>query len=309
MTPSELDARLSPALERRVDVGDLRLCVRDHGDADAPAIVLIMGLAAQLTEWPDEFIDHLVRGGHRVVRFDNRDIGLSDGFDHAGRLRPLFPELLKASFGLRVDAPYRLEHMAEDVVGLFDALDIDEADVVGLSMGGMIGQVLTARHPSRVKSFTALMTSTNHPTLPKSKPKAMLALLGVGADMRDEEGIVRHGVRTRRILGGDAWPADAELLEAHVRRTYARSYRPRGVARQLRAVMASGSLRKYSRAIRRPTLVLHGEADPLVPVAAGRDIAKHVPGARMRTFPGMGHTLPKELLPLLAAEILNHARR
>jgi pimeloyl-ACP methyl ester carboxylesterase len=309
MTPSELDARLSPEIERRVDIGGLRLCVRDHGDPDDPAIVLIMGLAAQLTEWPDAFVEHLVRGGRRVVRFDNRDIGLSDGFDHVGKLRPLLPELLKASFGMRVDAPYCLEDMAADVVGLLDALAVAEADVVGLSMGGMIGQVLAARYPRRVKTFTAMMTSTNHPTLPRSTPKAMLALLGVGADLRGEEGIVRHGVRTRRILGGDAWPVEPEALEVHVRRTYARSYRPRGVARQLRAVMASGSLRRYSRAIRKPTLVLHGEADPLVPVAAGRDIAKHVPGARMRTLPGMGHTLPAELLPILAGEILSHTRR
>lgn len=275
------------------------------GDADAPAILLVMGLGAQLTLWPDELVDGLARHGFRVIRYDNRDIGLSTKLDAAG-----VPDLAKLGLQLMTggtpDAPYILSDMAADAVGLLDALGIGRAHVVGASMGGMIAQLVAATYPDRVLSLTSIMSSTGNPALPRATAEATAVLMTrpQGADI---DALVAHGIRAAQVIGSPGYPADPALLEARVRANLARSFYPPGFARQMAAIMADGDRRERLRAITAPTLVIHGADDPLVPVAGGRDTAASIPGARLEVVPGMGHDLPTALVGRMVALIAGQA--
>jgi pimeloyl-ACP methyl ester carboxylesterase len=276
------------------------------GDRGAPPIVLIMGLGAQLVLWPDELCATLADAGHYVVRFDNRDVGLSTKLEQPRRVR-LFRAALAARIGLPVRAPYTLEDMARDTVGLLDALELPRAHVVGASMGGMIGQIVAARHPQRVDSLTLIMSSSGNPRLPRASLDLQLRLLRRPL-AGDRETLVRYSMDLWRAISSPEYPPAEDVLRAKVERSYDRSSYRHGLARQTLAIIASGSRVPLLRRIEAPTLVIHGADDPLVPVAAGHDLAQHIPGARLNIIPGMGHDLPAPLLPTFSQMIVQHAR-
>jgi pimeloyl-ACP methyl ester carboxylesterase len=285
-----------------VEANGITLEYAETGAAGAPVILLIMGLGMQLIAWPQSFCDGLAARGFRVIRFDNRDAGLSTPLP-AGSLATTV-KMARAMFGLPVRPPYTLTDMAHDALGLLDALGIARAHVAGASMGGMIAQILAIEHPERVKSLTSIMSTTGDRRLPGPKAKVLRALLRPRP--RNKAVAVRRGMQLFRLIAGSAYPpADAEL-RGQVQRAVQRSYRPSGVVRQLLAIHAAPSRTKALRRVRAPTLVLHGSDDPLVPMAAGEDTAANILGARLRIVPGMGHFLPEALVPLLVDEIAAH---
>ncbi|MFI4980274.1 MAG: alpha/beta fold hydrolase [Nevskiales bacterium] len=274
------------------------------GKATDPAVLLVMGLGGQLLLWPEALCEALAKGGFYVIRYDNRDVGLSSKIDSAGK-----PDLTRA--GLRymlrlpIKAGYGLEDMAADAIGLLDALKIRRAHIIGMSMGGMIGQILAAQQAERVSSFTAIMTTSGNPRLPQPSFKLRLRLTR-RPKLTSRESLVQHSMNTWKLIGSPGYPTDDATLRAMVERDQKRSLYPRGMARQTLAIMAAKSRLPLLKRIAAPTLVIHGEADPLVPVAAGRELGKLIPGARLEIIPGMGHDLPAPLLPRIGKLILDH---
>ncbi|MEK6805271.1 MAG: alpha/beta hydrolase [Pseudomonadota bacterium] len=288
----------------KIQSNGIELEYESFGDAKHPPILLIMGLGGQLIHWPDEFCKTLAQAGYHVIRFDNRDIGLSTRLSGLGKIK-LMRAGLKAMLGLRVRAPYVLDDMARDTVGLLDALKIGSAHVVGVSMGGMIGQILAARHPERVKTFVCWMSSSGNPLLRGPSLKIRMRLLSRPAKL-DRESLVQHSMQTWRLIGSPQFPIEPSALRAKIERAFDRSYYPAGLARQTLAIIASGSRVPLLKQIKAPTLVLHGQDDALVPVAAAHDLARHIPGSRLEIIRGYGHDLPPQLLPKLAQLVLGH---
>jgi pimeloyl-ACP methyl ester carboxylesterase len=288
-----------------VTANGLEIEYEDRGDRDAPVILLVMGLGGQLTLWPVELVDTLVARGFRVIRFDNRDIGLSTKFDAQGtpNIRLL---VLKSLFGFAPRVPYSLGDMAKDAIGLLDALGVAKAHIVGVSMGGMIAQHLAFSHPDRVLSLTSIMSSTGNRRLPRARPEAMKVLIN-RPKTRDRASIIDFGIKAARTIGSPAYPADETRLRDSVARNYDRSFSPTGFARQMAAIIADGDRRKRLERIAAPTLVIHGTDDPLVPSAAAEDTVAHITGAALKMIPGMGHDLPVELVETLADSIADHA--
>ncbi|KQZ63678.1 alpha/beta hydrolase [Sphingopyxis sp. Root1497] len=278
----------------------------DKGPRDAPVILLVMGLGGQLTLWPDEFVDALNAHGFRTIRYDNRDVGLSTRFEAAGvpNLKWMF---VKAALRLPVRPAYTLADMAADGVALLDHLGVAQAHIVGASMGGMISQHIAARYPDRTLSLTSIMSTTGNPRLPRANKDAM-AVLANRPMSGDPEAMIAYSVRAARVIGSPAYPAAEERLQRRVRGDFERGWYPQGVARQMAAIVADGDRRAMLKTITAPTLVIHGEADPLVPLAGGKDTAASIPGARLMTIPGMGHDLPLALVDTLADAIASHAR-
>jgi proline iminopeptidase len=277
------------------------------GDASAPPILLVMGLGMQLVAWPDAFCQGLVERGFRVIRFDNRDCGLSSNI-RVRRQPNLVVAMTAAWLHLPVRAPYTLDAMAADAVGLLDALGIECAHVVGVSMGGMIAQVLAATFPARVLSLTSIMSSSGSRKVSQPRPDAKRALLSKPRDPGDPESVVDHLVRVFGVIGSPGFPTKPEELREQLARNVRRSYHPAGVTRQLIAIIASGDRRRLLRKVTAPTLVIHGADDPLVPMEAGRDTARHIAGAKFLVIDGMGHDLPPALLPILVDAIAAHCR-
>jgi len=277
------------------------------GSAQSPTILLIMGLGMQLISWPDTFCEYLVSNGFRVIRFDNRDIGLS------GKVQPkrqvnIKLAMLAAVLGLPVRAPYLLDDMALDSIGLLTALNIDRAHIVGVSMGGMIAQLIAANHPERVLTLTSIMSSSGNRRAHRGKPDAIRALMARPADVSNPESIADHMVKVYGVIGSPGFVPDPSELRQRVKRNIHRSYHPAGTARQMLAIMASGDRRIKLTKITAPTLVIHGADDKLVPLAAGRDTAKHIKGAQLKVIPGMGHDLAPGLHPILSAAIAAHCK-
>jgi len=291
----------------QVDAGGLRLEVDVRGPAGAPPLLMIMGLGMQLTGWPDELVDALVARGFRVIRFDNRDAGLSQGFEAMG-----VPNLMAASLQwllrLPVRAPYSLADMAGDVLGLMAALDLESAHVCGASMGGMIAQHLAAGHPSRVRSLTLMMTSSGARRLPQPRAHIRQALMARPAG-DDADAVMAHLTHLMHLIGSPGYRPDPVAQQARLQAAFQRAWRPDGTARQLVAVAADGDRTPLLRRIRAPTAVIHGREDPLVPPAAGEDLARHIAGATLDLVPGMGHDLPQPLLTRFADGIAAAARR
>lgn len=278
-----------------------------HGAEDGAPLLLIMGLGAQMTRWPAGLYEKLVARGFRVIRFDNRDVGLSQKFTGAPTIESVISARVQ---GQKPDIPYTLDDMAADAVGLLDHLEIERAHVVGASMGGMIGQLVASDYADRVLSFTAVFTSTGNPTLPPSKPEAMAVLTTRAPDPnKDIEAYVAHMMRGARTIGSPAYPFEDHLLRERVLTDVRRAYEPLGVARQLAAVMANGDRRPKLANIKAPVVVLHGDADPLVPVEGGKDLAASVPGAELRIVEGMGHDLPPALYDTVVDAIVRAAER
>jgi proline iminopeptidase len=286
----------------------IRIEYEFSGDAGAPVIVLIMGLGMQLTAWPPALVAGLAARGYRVLRFDNRDIGLSSRAKLTRRI-DMRAAAVRAMLGLSVDAPYTLRDMAGDTLGLMDALELDRAHVVGVSMGGMIAQVLAAEAPARVRSLTSIMSSSGALRFRFHITPATRALLSPPPRGACEMQLLDHMERIWLLIGSPGMQPPRGALRERLRAAMARAYDPSGVARQLLAILASGNRRALLRRITVPTLVLHGERDPLVPIGAGRDTAAHVPGAVFHAIAGMGHDLPEPLLPRLVDEIAGHCDR
>lgn len=289
----------------QVRANGINLEYETFGDRGAPPLVLIMGLGGQLVLWPEDFCRALAQAGHYVVRFDNRDVGLSTKLEQPRRPK-LFRAALAARIGLPVRAPYTLDDMAHDTVGLLDALELPRAHVAGASMGGMIGQIVAAKYPQRVDSLTLIMSTSGNPRLPGPRLELQLRLVRPPPG-QDRETLIQHSMQTWRLIGSPQYPPDEHVLRAKVERSYDRSSYRNGLARQTLAIIASGSRVPLLRRITAPTLVIHGAEDPLVPVAAGHDLAQHIPGARLSIIPGMGHDLPPALLPTFTRLILQHA--
>jgi pimeloyl-ACP methyl ester carboxylesterase len=277
----------------------------EFGPEDGPVILLIMGLGAQLTRWPVEFIANLTERGYRVIRHDNRDVGLSQKFDVAG-VPQIAQMMADAAQGKKISAPYSLDDMADDAAGLLAALGIGRAHIVGASMGGMIAQLVAAHHPDQTISLTSIMSSTGNPELPPAKPEAM-AVLMTRPPTNDLQAIIDSSVKASRVIGSPAYPADEKTLRANAERDVKRSNYPAGFARQMAAVVVCGDRRSELKKITAPTLVIHGLDDPLVPVQGGRDTAANIKGAQLLEIPGMGHDLPVELYRQIADAITGHA--
>jgi len=278
----------------------------DGSQADRPVVLLIMGLGMQLIGWPPDFWQPLVAAGFRVVRHDNRDIGLSEGFDHAPR-RNLMWQALRARLGLAVDSPYTLQDMANDSLGVLDALGIRQAHVIGASMGGMIAQRVAASAPGRVRSLTSIMSSSGARGLPGPHPQVAARLVRP-LPARTERALVDYSLGFVRMIESPAYPSEESVLRQRLTEALRRAYRPSGLMRQMLAVGADAGRAEVLASIRCPTLVLHGEADRLVPIAAGRDTARRIRGARFVAIPGMGHDLPPGVNALLLDYIIPFLR-
>lgn len=288
-------------------VNGVSLEYETHGAGDGKPLLLIMGLGAQMTRWPLALIDKLTARGFHVIRFDNRDVGLSQKFSGAPTIEAVVGARMR---GEKPDIPYTLDDMAADAVGVLDHLGVERAHVVGASMGGMIGQLVAASYPERVRSFTAIFTSTGNPSLPPAKPEAMAVLTTRAPDPNANiEAYLDQMVINMRTIGSPAYPADEKLLRERLLGDVRRCYEPSGVARQMAAVVASGDRRAKVATIKAPVVVLHGDADPLVPVEGGRDVAATIPGAELRIIPGMGHDLPPALYDTVVDAISRAAAR
>lgn len=272
-------------------------------------IVLISGLGVQMIRWTVPFCDMLAAHGFRVIRFDNRDVGLSTYFDDAPV--PDLATVVKAvASGAVPEVPYTLDDMASDVIGLFDVLGIKQAHLVGRSMGGMIAQLVASSHPDRVLSIAVIMSGTGNAALPPSAPDAMAALFRPAPHpLEDEAGFLDHAVTTARVIASPAYSFDEDGQRAQALMELKRAYNPAGFGRQLAALVAIGDIRTRLHSIGAATLVVHGSADKLVPPEAGRDIAANIKNAELMIMEGMGHDLPPELYNVVVSAIAENARR
>ena len=292
----------------QISANGVQLEVEDHGPVTAEPLLLIMGLGMQLVAWHTELVASLVARGFRVIRFDNRDIGLSQRYDHLG-VPNLAIDSIKYAVGLKVTGPYTVADMADDTAGLLDALGIQRAHVCGASMGGMIAQQLAVRHPTRVKSLTLMMTSSGSRRLPGPTLKVRGAMLSRPANPADIDSVIAHYVRLYKLIGSPRYPASDAYLHERLGMSVRRSYRPQGTARQMVAIAADGNRSALLSQIKLPTQVIHGQDDPLVPVAAGHDLAQKIAGAKLDLIEGMGHDLPVELWPRFVSGIASAAAR
>ena len=290
--------------ESYVQANGLRLAYEEFGDQNDPAIILIMGLGTQMISWPIPLCSGLVDRGFRVIRFDNRDIGLSEKMEN-GHIPRVPAMLLRSKLGLPIKVSYTLKDMAMDVVGLMDALHIDRAHLVGASMGGMIGQIATANHSDRILSFTSIMSSSGEPSLPGARKDVALTMLKRSLGM--EKPTLENTMAYWRKIGSPGYQPSDEDLKKKILDSYYRSNYPQGYSRHMAAVLASGSRVKLLKQITTPTLVIHGRDDALVSVEGGIDTARHIYGAKLEIFDGMGHDLPKALLPDFIELIATHA--
>jgi pimeloyl-ACP methyl ester carboxylesterase len=291
-----------------ISANGIQIAYDDRGSRTDPAILLIMGLGTQMTAWPEAFCDDLAAHGFRVVRFDNRDIGLSTKFDAAPPI-DLAAVLQRVMAGQKINPPYRLTDMAADAIGLMNGLAIKRAHIVGASMGGMIAQIVAAEYPERVRSLVSIMSSSGDPGLPQAKPEAIAAIMQARPDGSDRKLAVQHGMKVYRAIGSPGFPMSDEELRVKVSAAFDRSYYPAGVGRQFAAIMANGSRVEMLKKLSVPTLVLHGADDPLVPVEAGRHTAALIPGSNLTVIPGMGHDIAPGLIPVLVEAIAAHCEK
>lgn len=290
----------------QVNSNGLKIEVEEHGSASDPAVLMIMGLATQLVHWPPPMVESLVDAGYRVITFDNRDIGLSERLE---RMSAPSPAMMLLSRAVRLGwllAPYDLSDMAEDTVGILDALSIDQAHLVGVSMGGMIGQIVSARHSGRIKSFTSIMSTTNNPELPKTRPEIVKAIIKARSRRRSPADQVEQTMALLQMIGSPDGDRDDVALRQLVASSVARSNYPAGIRRQIAAIVASGDLRRWTEQITAPTLVVHGRVDPLTPYQGSVDMSNLIAGSRLEVIDGMGHDLPPRYLGRINELIKRH---
>ncbi|MFT3662179.1 MAG: alpha/beta hydrolase [Gordonia sp. (in: high G+C Gram-positive bacteria)] len=288
--------------------GDLDLVYDEFGDLDAPPVLLIMGLGAQMTLWREGFCRAVADRGYRVIRFDNRDVGLSTKLDGARVSGPLLPIRLANTFlGRPVgDVPYTLVDMADDARAVLDHLDIERAHIVGASMGGMITQVFAAEHADRAHTATVVMSSNNQALLPPPGPKQLLSLISPPPKNADREALIAHRAKVGQVIGSPVHPLSMEQALAYSAENYDRSYYPAGFVRQFAAIQATGSLAGFNKRTRVPTLVLHGTHDKLMRPSGAKAIAKAVPDARLHLVDGMAHDLPEPLWDEIVGTMTGH---
>ena len=275
--------------------------VDDQGSPSSPPILLVMGLGMQLTGWPEELVHMLAARGQRVIRLDNRDAGLSQGFEASG-VPNLAWATLRYLLHLPLSAPYALADMAADAFGVLDALGIGKAHICGASMGGMIAQHMAASRPERVARLTLIMTTSGSRRLPQPSANVRRALIEPRASgPQDPNAEVERLMRLFTLIGSPAYRPDPEEFRARLRASVQRAWRPSGVARQLVAVAADGDRTPMLARITAPTHIVHGAADPLIPVAAARELHARIAGSTLEIIEGMGHDLPSQLWPRLAA--------
>jgi pimeloyl-ACP methyl ester carboxylesterase len=287
--------------EERAKVGAVELVYETIGDRGDPALLLVMGLGMQLINWDREFCEGLAERGFHVIRFDNRDAGLSTKID-----APV-PNVMRAMAGLPIHAPYLLHDMADDSFGLLDQLDIKRAHVVGVSMGGMIAQTMAIHRPDRVLSLGSLLSTTGDRRVGTPKLRVWSVLMRRAPQERDA--YIDYFVRVFRMIGSPRYPVEEERIREQAAATYDRCHYPAGTARQLAAILASGSRTAALRRLEVPTVVIHGKNDPLVPFRAGVATARAIPGAELVALPGMGHDLPRQLWPRFMDAITKNAER
>jgi pimeloyl-ACP methyl ester carboxylesterase len=280
----------------RVRVGDIEIAYETFGDPGNPPVLLVMGLATQMIGWPDEFCRGLADQGLHVVRFDNRDIGLSTHLDEAGA-----PDVMGVLGGDTSSVPYALADLADDTVGLLDALGLDSVHLVGASMGGMIAQLVAVRAPQRVRSLTSIMSTTGDPSVGAPAEAALGVLLAPPATGRNAA--VQRAVDTYRVIGSPGFEFDESALRDRAGLSFDRAYDPAGVARQLAAILTTPDRTRDLKDITVPTLVVHGAADALVDVSGGRATAAAIPDAELLVIDGMGHDLPRAVWPQLIERI------
>jgi pimeloyl-ACP methyl ester carboxylesterase len=287
--------------ELRAKVGSVELVYETIGDPSDAPLLMVMGLGMQLIHWDRELCELLAERGFHVIRFDNRDTGLST------KIRGPVPNVMRLMAGMPAQVPYVLRDMAGDTFGLLDHLGIERAHVVGASMGGMIGQTLAIERPERVLSLASIMSTTGDRRA--GMPKLRVWSLMMRRAPQERDAYVRYFVKVFRMIGSPAYRIDEERSRELAAATYDRSHYPAGTARQLAAILASGSRTAALRQLDVPTVVIHGESDPLVPLRAGLATARAIPGAELITIPGMGHDLPRELWPTFVDAIAKNADR
>ena len=290
--------------EQRAKTNGIELCYDSFGAPDAPPLLLIMGLGAQMIMWDDAFCEQIAQRGFRVIRFDNRDIGKSTRM--SGGESITLATLIEAQMtGKKIEAPYLLSDMAKDVAGLMDALGIKAAHVVGASMGGMIAQTLALNAPERVLSLTSIMSSTGEPGLPPPTPEAAAVLMAPPPATKED--YLTNFSKTWTVLRVGSFPKDEAMDRARGEKSFDRGLNPAGVGRQLVAIFASGSRKEALASLKVPTLVIHGDVDPLVRVEAGQATAAAIPSAKLVIVKGMGHALPTPVWPQVVDAIVAHA--
>ena len=293
----------------KIQSNGIALEVEDSATADPaqlqrPVLLLIMGLGLQLIEWPHALLQGLQDAGYRVIRFDNRDSGLSTALDHLGKPKMAW-SMLRFQMGLELHPAYTVADMAADAFGLLDALGIARAHVLGLSMGGMIAQRMAIAAPQRVLSLTSIMSSSGAKGLPGPLPLVLKAMMQRPGG-HDEASVVQHTLQLFQAIASPAYPIPLEQQRQEISQAYRRSYRPLGIRRQMLAVMADTARAEQLAHIACPTLVLHGRADPLVPFACAEDTARRIPGATLYGIQGLGHDLPQQGVQHMLAALLPH---
>ncbi len=288
--------------ERLAPSNGIEIAYQEVGDPDGEPLVLVMGLATQMIAWDDELCLMLAERGFRVVRFDNRDIGRSTRLD--GAHVPSRTDLLLRR---RETAAYLLSDMAADTVGLMDHLGIESAHVAGISMGGMIGQTIAIEHPDRIRSLVSMHSTTGSRRV--GQPTLKVFALMLADAPRDRDAFIKRIQRTYNLIGSPAYPTDEQRLLKVAEGSWERGHNPRGVLRQLHAIVASGDRTAALRKLDLPVTVIHGTSDTLIRPSGGRATARAIPGARLHLIEGMGHDLPRELWPLFADEFAGTAAR
>jgi len=308
--PPGLDEPRTPMSKGRVQANGITITYESFGPEDRETMLLIMGVSAQLTLWPVDLCEELVRRGYRVIRYDNRDIGLSTHFDAAGP--PDFAAVMAAAqAGKPSPLPYTLYDMAKDAVGLLDALGIKKAHIAGPSMGGMIGQIIAAEHPDRTLSLTSMMAGSGKPGLRDYAKPVVLAKIPAPAPVGDKQAYIEQRIKVFQLIGSPRAPIDEKILREWVTRDVERSYYPAGEARQAAAALHASyeDRRPKLKTIKVPTVVVHGEDDPIIPVEASRDVAANIAGAEFRLIPELGHIFPPAKVKDVADAIAAAATR
>ena len=277
------------------------------GDSSSKPLLLVMGLGVQMIGWREEFCERLVDKGFYVIRYDNRDVGLSTKIEEGGTFdnKDIIKAINLRMKGEEVQAPYKIEDMADDAIGLLDALNVDKAHICGASMGGMIVQEIAIKYPSRVLSLTSIMSTTGRDDLPQPKPEALKILMTPVPEERDA--YIEYSVNMWRVLNGSGFPYDEAEIREMAAKGYDRSFYPQGVNKQLVGIFASESRETRLASVKVPALVIHGGDDPLVPLEGGKDTAESIPGAELLIIEGMGHELPPEAWPQIIDAISANA--
>lgn len=284
-----------------VNANGIQICYDAFGNPNNPALLLVAGLGMQLIGWDEALCTLLAERGYWVIRYDNRDTGKSTKFDETG-----VPDVMAAMQGQPIEAPYLLSDMAADAIGLLDALDKEQAHILGASMGGMIAQTIAINYPDRVLSLTSIMSTTGDMAVSMPKPEGLMLLTTPPAT--NLESYIKNDLNWAKVTNGSAFPVDEPLVRQRAQAAWERGTNPAGTARHLAAILASDSRQEALQALTIPTLVIHGQEDPIIPVAGGIATAEAIPNAKLMLIDGLGHALPREIWTEVVDTIANLAK-